>query len=594
MSLAWGCSIPTRIEVVPVSLPSEITQVALLVDGETRSLSTGFLPLDSGVVDVALDVGTPSRVELIGYAGSSLLASYPPGPEELENGPVGRADADGPRLPTPDWQGASLVEDELVELRKSGERGSFVVPWLNDRCSGATVGEGQCPDRALAIEVGCELGSEGIGPVGCEAVARVDGCGVRLDLDGCQLPNVGAAFESESSLCFSDLAGCSLMAPDDALGGLACLGESGECRIRIHAVPREPRWKIANRLALVPGAIPTAPEYFPRIAALLSAEVVNGYLAGVSSSAAPKVAIVDYLGEYLVAGQGRPAARLSLIDRHTLELIETSTIPAGSSWSGVAGEHALVGFDRPARVAIKKRGEKLIGPVEVGPLEVTADGFSEVQGLIQDGADYLILVVSRSQARGPVASYLILVDGETLEPKARHEYLGSELTGLRRDSETTVWVSDNLTNRALSLEVSTGLVKGSFLYLPSPLSWTSWAAVRDDGSDRVLALTLGGRASIHVFEREQQSGRHVFFEHPGELTAIEPWPGEDSRMALGAARRSDRRSFFTTFDAERQKFELGALDIGFGPVSALFSDGAEGMVAVLPWAGEVVRVEPRD
>lgn len=122
------------------------------------------------------------------------------------------------------------------------------------------------------------------------------------------------------------------------------------------------------------------------------------------------------------------------------------------------------------------------------------------------------------------------------------------------------------------------------------------AVARAPGTGRLLSTTPLELASVRLVDGLESIALVLPFERTFLPTSAQAWPAAPDVLLVagvspGAA--GDYDAVVTLFDTRTARFLPGTWTIGRGAVTRMIVDGSGRVWALLPWAGELVRLTPR-
>lgn len=115
------------------------------------------------------------------------------------------------------------------------------------------------------------------------------------------------------------------------------------------------------------------------------------------------------------------------------------------------------------------------------------------------------------------------------------------------------------------------------------------------GTGRILTTTPLDLASVRMVDRDEAFGLTMPFERIVFPTSVHPWPADVDVLIVGGVAPDADGTYDAVvmfYDTRHARFLPGTWPIGQGAVTRMLTDRAGRVWALLPWAGEVVRLTP--
>ncbi len=506
--------------------------------------------------DRPLDGASSEEPILLGWRASSL----PQLPADFASAPLELARGCAPRLPEADW---SSVPTRTFEL---------TAPWLE--CTAATV----------AAELRCD----GIGQ-DCSFDVRGDGC--RFFLSSCPAFRRDFSVElgAHGSVCLLDaVADCSETRGEE-LGALTCKELTGTCRIELYSVPERPPFQEESRLTLAPKVeVPDLEAAYPE-ALFYPTLKEAGALSDLAAVGDRAVVLVQDL-ETSWSRRACRGTQLIAIDSRTGQRVGGSTtadcldqlVPDPSGGSLLAlGRTSLV------RVSLSGRITETIAELPFAPgfsIDLVAIPGHIVAAVSDESVTCEPTRVAELDTSTTEWHDLPLPSGNSSCPRNRVAGLG-----IASDAEVVAPTDDTeelVRFRFPSREASSTTLRAGF----GPTYFRGHRPQLIEATGALALPSLGQRTTVAVVS-DRVLAQVESFERRGNITALTPTtdPGKLVFAGYWAG-----KSFVGLFDGESVGFKTGLLELGFGPVSRLVSDGQRGYWALMPWAGELVHFVPTE
>ncbi len=585
-----GVTVCSPLEDVRVEVPPDIAVGGVVrldaddavIDGSALVPWTSSLPVFAESNDTTV---------LVGFTDAQL-APYPDlvGSGDRLQGAVGCTN----RLPAPSFavvvssQGAVPVSPDLLPAIST----SMVASTCPHTAPGDWAVDVTCFDRR------------------CRPVVRtVDACTVVLDLGQCGGGEVQVTVDAHGQGCavYRDGAGACETAPDAySTASFECTADAErQCRIHIYRDARNvPAPFTALRKKWAEGG-PLVPAFVNERVWIGARSMRTGYASGMT--------LLD--GRVIVSGPSAEDEFKCTVDSGLFYLIDAESLdtrivpgvgcaqalsadPGGQTFLGahaVQNGWQIGRFDRDGRLL----DSKPVGDAEVNQTELPT-GFSlgfrpEVILRPPDSEEvWLVMYDNRNETNLP-GTIVIPIDPETLvarPPVKLSEWRRSFSAAVTRSDEYAIvaeisasvgWFDNGASEPSVSHQVPEEDIVKNVLYTLLPL-----------GPDRLL-LTARGYAPAMVVDRDGTIERmaHPAGEEAQVMMRLADWDGP-IKLAVGMQTINDgrREAIVALLDSENDRFLPGAWVIGDGMPSFTQTDALGRHYVLLPWFGDIVRIDP--
>lgn len=573
-----ACSDRTTL-VIP-ELPSEIAWVGLLFLEPGNEHGTGLYPVENGRFDVATtDSSEGEAVQLVGFSAEALARHRAPDAAQLSS-KVLLPEQAGHALMRSNFSATGFLE-EATTLERDLDSAWVSAEWRPP-----------CADLALVDEKIAHVSCLG-GP--CAARARQEDCRFELSAPGCELEFRGAV-QRNGTVVFDDqvvMQDCQILEQRTATE-LSCDGPQitrETCEISLHSYEWEAPAVTHSGAQVLAGLI--------RPDALLTWEHLLGL-----------VRHQDQLITVSAAGQtfgGRvctSSASFSFIDLDRMEVTRTEPAPEcpqALAYDEVREALLLVHGLSPAMVSRLDMNGDIEATAELPagaqpPAWYVANAFVE-----PDSRALVIALAAPPPEPGDEATLegrVVVFDVDTMEPRALPLLVPRQTRTMFAHSRGKVALPHGDASLAIldtyGVTLSVAIATGAFCG-PSGMFLDGF---RDAQRGRFVLTSRGG--INHGISLLDESGARCEVAFPLESSrspmGMARWPGDPALAVVGldGSRRLPviEESVITFFDLERQRFLLGEVVVGRGPIKNVQPDGADGLVMVLPGEARIVRVRP--
>jgi hypothetical protein len=436
---------------------------------------------------------------------------------------------------------------------------------------------------------------------GCTASVVVSGCEIAVSAPVCLSDGVRGRIWPDGSLCIESGATCtSSTAEVDPPWGRALCAPAGDqaCTIELLKSAGGPGLILAARAQVI-----DAPAYEPLSAS--TGDFRFGYLGDVAVLG-DRLVVATNSGEAINrfctdAYDQHTAARATDFRFFDLELHALGPPVAAPRCTEVllAAPAELGGFlgitGSPTVTLTLQRflsdGTRVatssIALTDAGwlPVELVQLGSSStVAALVRtfEGAARVVLI-DLSTARTRTIELTSLTQAETADPYAMVTY--------EHAGRTFIAVNDNQSSRVLLIDPSSG--RAEALVQEQPMHFHSL------GYDPVTGRFLVGDAGQQAIwaRSQQESGWSHLNPHPelARPSAMAPYgqPGLLVAGWLSIGSDGSQTAEVSLIDPHAPRSLPGRLRVGIGPVASFRPDASGRLFAVLPWAGQILRLDPR-
>lgn len=577
-------------EFIPLpELPDQVEFVAAYTADE-RGLVLSATPLISvhaSPLRLELETGADegsSLVRVLGYSSSDLDRVGGPPPEAGLEAPLSGVRGCESPLPSPSFS-RWLADEPPPDV-------PLTAAWLQGRCPSVL------PERPLLVDASCAQ------PF-CDQKVEVRGCELVLDLPRCGLSNLRGSILADGRVCIDqpeDL--CQMLEPRDLeTSFVLCERSTDSCRLRI--LPAAPARFVHETFTVYPGAPFMFSDRGPLPATF--AETYFGYVSDLEVWD-DQVLLLGHGGEWLVHGSGSPPERSELRYhlRSDFALVRTATVPgAGLRLDRHEASGRLLLITRLADgfylIELDQDGRELRRVLLRANVPGLSTGASLLGGSVLEARSQFVVLID--EVPPEAVDELIVVDLERfqvdrrIDPRAAPSY-GRPRVARLLGPDTLVY-SDLALNAVVFVDLDSGekefveLIPSEFLGLNSyPMGLLALPE-----RDLVLQTIAGTVSSVRVYSRSAFVAQARQFEVRADMAALEVVPGQP-QLALAAMEtgvEGDRTASLSLFDLERFEFIPGRREVGLGPAGRIRADPDGSLWVLLPWSGQVVRVDfPED
>jgi hypothetical protein len=565
-----------------------------------------LLLLSSGCIEASpLEVNAPAQVEYValldtagGVISGSELAPWPKGQglpilgrqsadalivgysaQELRG--AGALDKDGtlatgrvrlarscePALPVPSWAsrwtaGGVLEDFDAATLPPLSTTG------LADSCVELDV-------STISVDLDCL-------DLPCESylVEKVDRCGLSIDLSSCGDRLVFGRLQPNGGVCLDRTA-----------------AEQDSCEARASfPVARPPFSLLRKKIGDAPATMPDFLRFnelllpdFLFFGSIYDLAIVEGRLWVAAGTSARDVC----------RGNADLAGSLVMLDLETLELVATATVPpcltriAASS----ADRAVAVFVENEAWTLGQLDGDGVLGLREVLEAPVSTHRLVDLEVLPESNAVAVLFNIAAEDGKTGDGGNILLVHAlDDLRERQKVTWpRGQRWAMTPSGGPGLLAIADHHERRLEWWHVETGTAAPA-LVLP-----------RRDGfvyDDSLLdVVSFEGEVWVHATrnplvmiaeERGALLDRDYFYEQKIDPVTSARWTtGQDRLLVSGTATDGTlHRAYVSIYDRAERRFLPGTFELGAG-IAAKMIPGPGGRVfALLPWAGEIVRVDP--
>lgn len=591
---ALGCG-PSELTLLVPDLPPTVRHLAVVARSADRRVdATALLPVGEGGghrVSLASPVSDGATVHLFGFEAATLEGVLPADLSLVEGTPLGVATDRGPALPRPDFHAEARVLDSTIPLAPSAPPGFGVTASWLPACS-------PLPAPPV-VDLACALRA-------CTVAFAQDGCAVSLDPSSCILAPVRLSGRIDAAGSFelrSEGVGLSSCVPTQTRAGplfeLACRRSDDEpCSVRGYD-PASPEFGFdLDRIELESvSGYPIDHQIDQEEGAIRGLVVRDDRVYVHHRQGSPR---------YCVAGEHRD--RVSVLDAQSTSLLlgfDVSICVTGLA-ADPAGEGVLVfglGPEGPELQRFSAAGELVLVRVLASAHESGGGRFPlRSANLVSDpGTRWLGALVPRVRPDDSFyhqGALVLRLDPVSLVPTGTVTRLSGHFEQLLRLSDGRAAVVEEEEDElhligwpSMAVERTLGLRtlnaieprRVSHLYEHAAAGRLLLSHVKESNAGLVPIRTDGGAVE----------SLRLVYEAAGHPFGLGPWP-PDPRFALASylVTQDDHRAYLTLYELEPGRYRFGARAIGRGPARFVTADRHGRVWAALPWAGEVVRVNP--
>lgn len=569
---AFGCSGTDTLR-VHAELPEDVRWLALFAARGGALVAESHFSEAGREYELLSFTDDPDELFLAGYSEEQLAQSFPP-PDGGVLGSVVRPSESPPQLTPPSWFARGPLVDGDVELEVSTPLG-LTADWMPERCGGEDTRS--CEPVAVAIEIVCD--DEPL-PCAVEVVQR--NCAIEIDASACLLGKHSGTIEGSRSACLvANGQDCR-----QSGRGFECVAETGRCRFTPRVIAEPPGLEIVARRRLFPNA--TGEFYASWLARDLSrGQVLSGHAADVAADST-RALVLTHDGRAAGAGFDTENGRAFVLDSKTFEPIADFQVPSNPAVAAADRGGFVLAFKSPLRLLrVEPEGTVTasIAPEELGG---TASDYLIPTELIPY-RDKLILVGFDGIPNQDRTGFVVEVDPETLELGRVHTspIRGFAVASLDGDS---LLIGDDAANEVVRFDLSTMEIAGSIIPFPRLTNWEMGAIVTEQRSRKSILSTLAGSPLLHVLEVDRDEARHALTMPPARATALAQWPGGGAAVLVASLEFHGDRSYASRFSMTTSEIDTQPLELGAGPVRRIVDLGELGLIMLLPWLGEVIRL----
>lgn len=571
-----GCSEPRPVR---VDVPPDVEWVALVSP-------TGATPLVRWLAGAPLPAHTAGgeTIQLVGYTAEQVRQLPVQDGARVAEERLRLAKGCERHLPVPAWFG-ELTPDDLLTTRAPSEAPVLTASWIS------------CPTdpvltHATCLSLPCAIGE-----------TQTIGCAVRVDLSACGAGVLVGERQADGSICFEPLPWTcepvETLAPE--ITAQAC---ANDCRTSVFEAPREPPFTL-ERVAVTGGEL-----YLP-------GELTDDLLVPNNRLHSGKAFDLALLRDRLVVAHAgatavyfcpieaeRPAGRLSFYDLDSLALVGTATAPEcltrllgeGDTFVGVHGARG-----EPVLSRFSREGRRLAsGPPSSGD-RPRADAAAQIPAdLVRVGRQLAVIYEWLDARPGGVDLGYFLYGYDPTSLEALHTDLIREgrAFAMAAVGTSSLAIAEEKYQRIDYFDVERRVFVGATALPTSPVAFrydmTSLALA--PGTRRLLATTPLDLASVRLVNGSRSVALVLPFERTLFPTSTHAWPGAPDVLVVAGVSPTAAGAYdavITRFDTRAARFLPGTWTIGQGAVTRMVTDGSGRLWALLPWAGEVVRLTPR-
>ncbi|MBI4821043.1 MAG: hypothetical protein HY791_32585 [Deltaproteobacteria bacterium] len=500
---------------------------------------------------------TSAKVAVLGWRASQL----PKLPSDFREYPLEVATACAPKLAPPEF--VEFVVGAPSEVPR------LTAPWLH------------CDPRPVAFQVSCRNQAESC-PVDAEFF---DGCSGSVRFCPAFAASlVGLELDGEGNACGTSAGECTFERGAE-LGRVSCVSAEVSCTAELYSVPESPPFQVVERHRVAPESLP------PFFVDDWDSIQLEGFVSAMAKSRESiLLATTDQPRRRAVNG---PCAMSTLLVFESPELTATATIqdciealspdPRGPGFLTL-GRQVLRAVDERGHPT----GETLTLPISEGrgtrvapisPTEVVVM-FRMLTSIEPRSPDCIGTRVFRAELEtGRVEEVEIApgVDDRCPSLQLRPSVLAESfaLAFLDDALDSIVWFDrreKSVLRTRLDLGFGEAISAGTFA--PGP-------------EGRLLVAAFNDPGPLVLVDRVDAGPRFLRYERGGPATSLLSSPFESSQTLLAGL--SNGRAFLGRFDWTKRRILTGEVELGVGPVSQMVADESS-VWALLPWAGELVRV----
>ncbi|MBI4816872.1 MAG: hypothetical protein HY791_11470 [Deltaproteobacteria bacterium] len=582
-----ACSAGSR---VPLEPPEGASWwVGLALDGDRIVESSGLVPTEE---PVRLPEEDGLSLHILAYSFAQLEAMLGADADFLVAGaPIALAHGCDPRLDEPFWH----VFGDKERLVPATESLELTAPWLFERCPKRADG-----NRASA-RVTCAWER-------CPASFDAPSCELTLHLDECALgAELKARLDWRGELCFEPTSECAQTPTRfEAMGSATCAFERDDTPCIIDAYVNPAPIELSFERVAVLDVPPRAP-----------ASVDDGPVDPMALRGGYLMDVLPLSDSVVVSARGdRLSDRFS--DSHSCEASEPTTLlfvdPSDLSIATATAPPCLERMAPSPRggfFGAYRRGKaqfvgeldarrRLSREVELG-VSVDSRPWVGAFEAIAEGTQLALILNDYSSETGEDRAQLQILDALTLAPVASSSFVSvvenAALTSLV-ETATGLVVSDSSRAHLLWLRPSEEPRTTQFCLFPSIMNQkTSFVADagQDAGQDRLVVGMTATLPQTIRFVGDQISNCRNLYEDTADPTAGIGWDRESFLVALRARDDDVGNLVLAMFDPSvaSPRYYPGSIDLGPGPASRLVGDRGGVIWGLLPWTGELLRIERR-
>jgi hypothetical protein len=577
----FGCAPKLNLQ---VEIPEEVRWLGIILLRNGGQLgSTGLIDVPRGSPEflglpVVLEndqVAAADQLVAVGYSDADLITSFPPEASILAAGTLSFAAEESPTLPPPTWAAEGSLHASTAVL------GPFEAPrlsasWLPTSCDSGDVSR-VCGEVPLAAKVSCD-GKELACPHGVEQ----RGCSLVLNLSKCGLGNARGLVESRSSVCLASSGECR-----GERSVLSCATSAGQCAAEVAPSRPPPSLEVRARIQLFAGVDPT-PLIEPLQAGfpLKRGAVASGFVADLGATRARAVVLTSN-GESIDPpsrhGVHEPMLAIFL-DATSLERTAERLVPGGATLALGHDQAFFIALRDPLGLIRTDEAGVVTASVAYGSIGALTTQDTEPTELLFANSELVLIGRNQSAASGFVA----VIDPESLMIKRQIVLPRRGLTTAAIDG-STLFAGDDLANSLFKLDLVELAVSPDLALELADWEWLETFA--DPVSRGAVFVSTGDSPLLHHFDPRRGMVRKAYFDPAARPTALAPWPGDSESLVVSGVAFSDSKAYAARFSLSEVEFVTSSVELGVGPVRRIVRVGDHDMLALLPWTGEVVRLE---
>ncbi|MBI4815740.1 MAG: hypothetical protein HY791_05770 [Deltaproteobacteria bacterium] len=543
-----GCSPPA----FTANFPDELTQILVFSEDDEGHLAGARLePFDpSQPLRVSVE-GTQTFVT--GFSKSPFVAA---GLDDSVAPELAFAAPCEAALPSPSY--VLIVDEVSAHEARPEEIRAVTVPAMRK----------QCP-RIEEVVADLTVGGQS---VACDAALTADGCDIVVELTSCVAARLEGRVQPSGDVCLRNTSKCSASAKRaHALASFECSTDppsSGNVYSVPNALPVS-----AESVSLVPddGFETNVLSSPGSLAGALSdlVETPDGIAVAVSSSPASAGCAPD------------PVDRVVWVDPDTLEVTRSTT---------VAGCVRRLASNGPRLVGVGTAGEYPIVHEFDDTGRVTQQTLEEPVGFVTSVSlqgERIVALFSAVPMGGPPVSGVSLGERVTWRRFPRTEIVHASvfprgILASDSDGDVLMWIDADLQETYLAP-------------VPHFDSVGLGPALFHEPTHRYVVPVVGDSPRLAAGTESEWEGESVFVGKRAVPTAVASWPA-DPRLALVTASTMDGppEVLVTFFDVVEHRYLPGTLSVGRGYVRKAITDQRGRVWLLLGWAGQLVRVSPKD
>lgn len=553
-----------KAETVEVEVPAEVEYVAALeLSGPVVVYGSEVVAWPKGQ-GLPLLAGSEAETIVVGFSAAELReAGALDAAGTVVRGRVRSALGCEPRLPRALWA-ARLVGSGALEPVDAAMIPELSTDGLADSCSELT---------SVSVDIDCV-------DLPCEAIRieEVGACGLSLDLSACGQGVVSAHRQPGGAICVE-----------------RSEAEQQQCAIYA-SEPAAAPFEIV-RQKILPAASATMPEFLRFNELLLPDFLFFGWAYDFALVGDRIwVALGDGTARDVCRGGADLSTRLMILDFETLEIVSTATVPPCLTRLVSQADGALAVFaeqgrwtlgrlDARAQVTARAALTATVGVHRLVDMELLPEA---------NGVAVLFNLAAEDGKTGDGGNILTVHALDDLR-ELRHSYWPrGQRWAMAAAGAKLLAIADHHERRIEWWDVETGTAAPA-LVLPRRDGF-----VYDDSLLDVVALD--GELAVHatrdpllmlVEAQGALSEKDYFYERKLDPVTSATWPSGQLLVAATGTNGSEHQAWVARYDLAQRRFLPGAHLAGEGLISKMLPGPGGRVVALLPWAGELVRFDPR-